>query len=276
MKQGDKITVTQFFSKWTDSYDREARLYPGLLVILPMVVLLACVFGPKHPVLISIVSIISFCGGPLLLARISRDFGKALEDQLYKAWGGKPSTQLLRHRDETIDKITKDRYHGALAKALNRPKPTVEDELRDAAAADDFYKAGTVWLISQTQDTKKHPMVFKEVKYYGFQRNMRGLKWIGTSIAALTMIAGLIHSKVLILQPFSVEIGVLPSLDVISVIPILVSLVMTLIWFMAITKASVKRSGFAYADRLLRSCDLIKISARRTVKHQENITAVTE
>jgi hypothetical protein len=58
-------------------------------------------------------------------------------------------------------------------------------------------------------------------------------------------------------------------MGVVDAIPMLVSVTMILIWLQIITKAPVKRAGFAYADRLLRCCDIVKASTRRAAKQQD-------
>jgi len=42
--------------------------------------------------------------------------------------GGKPTTQLLRHRDTTIEAVTKRRYHLFLAGKINEAFPDAAQE----------------------------------------------------------------------------------------------------------------------------------------------------
>ena len=43
--------MTTIFELVKDPYERKARVIPGLLVALPVLVPLLCVYGAKHPVL---------------------------------------------------------------------------------------------------------------------------------------------------------------------------------------------------------------------------------
>ena len=42
-----------------DPYVRQARLFPGLMVSLPLLVPLVCVYGARHPVLTGVVALLS-------------------------------------------------------------------------------------------------------------------------------------------------------------------------------------------------------------------------
>jgi hypothetical protein len=252
------MNPAQLLSRWSDSYDREARLYPALLTLLPLVLLLVCVFGAHHPTMVAFLSILVACGGPLLIARLARDRGKALEDRLIGMWGGKPTTIVLRHQDETIDALTKKKYHEVLGKALAAVPPTPESEKQDLAGADTFYRAATAWLISQTQDTKKHALVFKENKNYGFQRNLCGMKSIGVFMSIVAVFGSAAHTLFSLHTAGGVDLLRLKDIVIIDILPVSFSLLMLLCWCFLVTEKSVKRSGYAYADRLLRTCNIIK------------------
>ena len=54
--------MTTFFELVKDPYERKARVVPGLLVALPVLVPLLCVYGPKHPVLTGVIGLLGGCG----------------------------------------------------------------------------------------------------------------------------------------------------------------------------------------------------------------------
>jgi len=103
------MTLDDIVSKVADPYERPARLYPALLALLPLLALIMLVYGPKAAALTGAVTVAVSCGGLYLTTNLCRDLGKRLEEKLYRAWGGKPTTQLLRHRDATIEVVTKRR-----------------------------------------------------------------------------------------------------------------------------------------------------------------------
>ncbi|MEO8274487.1 MAG: hypothetical protein ABI620_10510, partial [Chloroflexota bacterium] len=79
---------------------------------------------------------------------MSREMGRRLEPNLFEAWGGKPSTQLLRHRNSTIDSVTKKRYHTFLATKINTAFPDEAQEKANPIAADEVYQSAIRWLLN--------------------------------------------------------------------------------------------------------------------------------
>src|SRR5258708_35210862 len=112
------MTLDDIVAKVTDPYDRQARLYPALLCLLPLLALMALLYARNASALTGVVTIAVSCGGLFLMTNICREMGKRLEDKLYREWGGKLTTQLLRHRDDIIDPVPKLRYHPFLPRKI--------------------------------------------------------------------------------------------------------------------------------------------------------------
>src|SRR5271163_4898840 len=144
------MTLDDIVAKVTDPYDRQARLYPALLCLLPLMALVALLYAPNVSALTGVVTLAVSCGGLFLTTNICREMGKRLEGRLYREWGGKPTTQLLRHRDDTIDSVTKRCYHAFLAARINAAFPDTEQEKSDPAKADETYQSGARWLLGHT------------------------------------------------------------------------------------------------------------------------------
>src|ERR1700733_13228133 len=125
------MTLDDIVARVTDLYDRQARLYPALFCLLTLLVLVALLYAPNSSVLTGVVTIAVSCGGLFLMTNICREMGKRLEDKLYREWGGRPTTQLLRHRDGIIDSVTKRRYHAFLAAKINAAFPDTKQEKND-------------------------------------------------------------------------------------------------------------------------------------------------
>ena len=130
------MTLGDLVAKVTDPYERRARLYPALLVLLPLFAMVALLYAPQAASFTAALTIAVSCGGLYLLTNLSREFGERLEERLFQRWGGKPTTQLLRHRDKTIDAVTKRRYHSFLASKINHSFPDEEQERNNPEAAD--------------------------------------------------------------------------------------------------------------------------------------------
>ncbi|WP_175948827.1 hypothetical protein [Burkholderia pyrrocinia] len=236
-----------------DTYDRAARLYPSLLCLVPVVAVAAGVYGASLSINSALVTLVTSFGGLFLLMSLSRDLGKRLEPGLYASWGGKPTTQVLRHRDSTLDPVTKKRFHGFLERHLDVTFPTVDEEAADQLGADGVYESGTQWLLGKTRDRAKFPFVFRENVNYGFRRNCLGLKPVGFLIAVLALAWTLAAAGAL--SAAGVSIQKIAEATIGAKVALAVTLGMAFVWIFLITKGSVRRVAFAYANMLLRACD---------------------
>jgi hypothetical protein len=93
----------------SDGYERKARLYPALVLLLPMLAGAVATTAASVSGLQFLAITIGRCGGAFLLAQLARDAGKRGEPGLFDSWGGMPSVALLRQDDHRIDAITKVR-----------------------------------------------------------------------------------------------------------------------------------------------------------------------
>src|SRR2546425_593492 len=81
-----------------DAYTMKARVYPALLVLLPLFLSTLAWAPTAQKGLGSVVSIVVTCGAAYLLSELGRDPGRNREARLFALWGGKPTTLALRHR----------------------------------------------------------------------------------------------------------------------------------------------------------------------------------
>ena len=101
----------------------------------------------------AVVGIVAAAGFWALLAQLGRDGGKRKEPKLFNDWGGKPTTQLLRHRGTHLDTATKGRYREALSSLIAGINlPSAEAEAADWRSADDKYESCARFLREQTRD----------------------------------------------------------------------------------------------------------------------------
>ncbi len=253
----------EFVDKLIDPYDKQARLYPGLIVFIPIAVLVVFLYGGQNLFASSLLSILGFSGAAYLLASTARNAGKRIEERLFTAWGGKPTTQLLRHSDLRIDMHTKERIHLILSQGIGKQLPTLDQEIAKPSDADELYKACVVWLINNTRDIKKFPLVFKENIAYGFRRNMLGLKTIGIFVAVISIFWVLLYAQVFTFTTPYFNFGNLLQADIKTLVPLIVSTIILIIWILLVNESSLKQVSYAYAERLLHSCDTL---AQKTSK----------
>lgn len=260
MKAWD-VNWSALFEKLLDPYDVKARLFPGLLVLVPAIALLVLLYGRQSPAVVGLATVLSSCGGPYLLASFVRTWGQHAQDRLFQKWGAQPSTILLRHRDGMLPPQTKLRYHKLVESHLAVVMPTAEEELRSPGAADAAYVAAGDALRPLTSDRKKYPFVFKELVAYGFNRNAYGVRWVGLTVALMTILAATLHAGALLLSPITLDPAALEN-DHIMVI--VLGLGMACLWSLHFTGATVRMAGVSYAKKLWEALEKIQRRPSRT------------
>ena len=240
--------MTTIFELVKDPYERKARVVPGLLVALPVLVPLLCVYGAKHPVLTGVIGLLGGCGAIYALASVARGRGKQLEEMLVAKWGGMPTTIALRHRDKFLDGVSKQRYHSAITVKLGIVLPTAEEELASPDKADDIYVGATKRLRELTRSNKQ--LLLKENIAYGFHRNMLAMKPVGVVSCILGILYGLLIAKVLHVAPPHFEPAHLADPGLAAGMTLLVSLALLAAWLLYFDQGAVRRMGFVYAERL--------------------------
>lgn len=168
-----------------DRYTVMARVLPARVVALPFATI-AYAWSPFDVTLAKgSLALTVFIAVGYALSHLVRDAGKRLEERLLVAWGGWPSTAVLRHRDTTFDAVTKSRFHQrAVDLGAVERMPSTSDETTDPAGADVVYSAVATWLRARTRNAKEFPLIFEENINYGYVRNALGAKWCGVGVAA--------------------------------------------------------------------------------------------
>jgi hypothetical protein len=234
-----------------DPYARQARLYPALIVILPAALLIVVWFPALWTTWGALASLASSFGLMLLLAQVARDRGKKLEVSLYDAWGGKPSVVLLRHRDSRIDEHTKTRYRAFLKGKLPQlTLPSADEERANPEAADAVYQSVTTWLLTQTRDTKRFAILFRENISFGFRRNLWGLKPVGI---AITLAAGCLSLAAMGYRHWLEQSAPNPEVAIVTAAVWL----LLVIWIVVVNPTWVRLPADAYGLQLLAACDTL-------------------
>jgi hypothetical protein len=174
------------WGSWLDEYDREARLVPALLALLPLVLAAVGLGFEKNAILVTVVGILLAVGLPMIVAKQVANRGRALEESLFAKWGGPPTTlalllpaigpagEVLRQRRARLEHLT------------GIGLPTASTLTHTDA---DVYKAAVRWLIENTRDRSKFPVVWAELKSYGFERNLLGMRTVGVITSAISAVA---------------------------------------------------------------------------------------
>lgn len=232
-----------------DEYSLNARVRPALLALLPIAAFVYLIFPQLYEVLIGALSLCVIFGLVTVLAHLCRSAGKKAEKRLFKDWGGRPSTIILRHRDDYLDMATKERYHKYLAKNIDGwLAPTLEEELRNPTLADNSYNSAVRWLLERTRNQKHYSLLFKENINYGFRRNCYGIKWLALALTALPIAS--ILGDVLIDSVSFININ-----SPLTWVSLTLSILLFFWWLFVVTEPWVKDAARRYATRLLAACE---------------------
>lgn len=246
--------------KLLDPYNRQARLFPALLTLLPPVAT-ALAWMPdlaKPSVGGAALTLVATCGGLYLLSDLARSRGKRLEPQLLTAWGGWPSTRLLRHCDPELSEVAKDRYRGALTAKIGLSWPTAADELADPGRADETYRSATDWLREQTRGSE-HGRLLAENTRYGFRRNLMGLRSWGIVLCLLALVGSTLGLGVVSDWSATNFIRQIANGDELGKLAAAGLAICALsAWLFGVNEAWVKKAANEYARTLLASCDTLK------------------
>lgn len=233
-----------------DEYEIRARLFPALIVTLPVIVCAYCLFPGVRTVRGATTGALVEASVLFLLAKVARDQGKRIEARLYLAWEGKPTTAMLRHSDARLDPLTKERYKLVLSKISGITFPTTEQEAMDKEGSDIVYASAVKALIERRR-TKSYRLLFLENCNFGFMRNLYGLRGLGYALAVATLILD-----------FGIFCFQRARTNDSEWLSIAVSCLTLILLFMYATEAAVKRTAEAYAEALLRTCEEPRGSAK--------------
>ncbi|UUM29002.1 hypothetical protein NQU59_07950 [Acinetobacter colistiniresistens] len=81
--------------------------------------------------------------------------GNLIQQPLFTKWGGAPTTLILRHSNNELDKYTKQRYREKLVSLVSNFKNVTERaERSNPANADQYYISAINYLKEKTRDSK--------------------------------------------------------------------------------------------------------------------------
>lgn len=238
-----------------DPYDRKARLYPALLVLLVPVSALTLVAPVFSNQIAGLASLATALGGLMLLSSLGREWGKRKEPKLFESWGGTPTTLMLTRATSQLDQFTLDRYRKVLEDEVTGLEfPDAENEAKNPEKIASVCESAVKWLREATRDTKKFALVFAENTNYGFRRNLLGVRHLALILCVFTLAATALHAW---LYSAGNVLAVTPQ----SWSSAAVSIVGIVVWGTVINADFVKTTAFAYATALLATCDSPHLSA---------------
>jgi hypothetical protein len=174
-----------------DSYDLKARLALGLIVALPLLV--DAVYAAPDASSWPMFTVGGACSLALIygLGRFARARGNAIEPELWRQWGGQPSTRLLRNRDSHFGEDVKAAVRNALAREFSVELPTPDEEAINADRADKAIVDAFRRVRSYLRQHDPDGLWSKHNADYGFCRNLLGCRkaWAVVALAATVFAA---------------------------------------------------------------------------------------
>jgi len=241
-----------------DRYDRNARLYPAFLCLLPIFVVVALGLPQAWTLLGGLASLVAACGSVFFLAQIVRYLGRRIETRLGDRVGRARSAVLLSHSDTHIPVDTKARYHRYLADHGIKV-PDREAEIADPATAYQGFRSAVDWLLEHTRKGATASMLHSENISYGFRRNLLGLKPVAVVLLILALAANVYPLITRDDQSRMVAAGVVELLLLLALVA----------WLYVVRPAFVEDASLAYAQRFLAQCENARgVTTRRKQKAQ--------
>ena len=172
--------------KFLDPYELKARIAPGLILSVAVLVDVVC----AAPLLsnLPLFAASGICSLALIygLGNFARARGEAIEPRLWDRWGGPPSTRFLRYRDQQFGDGLKSSIREELSSRFAVKLLTADEEAKNSDLADkeivDSFRQVRSYLRKNDPDGlwQKHNIE------YGFCRNMLGCRigWVFLSFAA--------------------------------------------------------------------------------------------
>jgi len=181
-----------------DEYTRRARLYPVVLLVLPIALAISSMVGGQlfdtletKGQLLTSGMLLSLIGGALLTLtdQVGRA-GRRHEPYLFQIWGGAPLAAAINGHGSEEHRVSWVRIRQFLANKINAGGEATSE------AANDRCRDLETELKSLTRDKVRFRRILDENIQYGFRRNMYGLKsWgigfaiVSTAMALLLMFA---------------------------------------------------------------------------------------
>jgi hypothetical protein len=194
--------------------------------------------------------------GAFALGQLARDAGKAIEPRLWASWDGPPSVRMLRHRDPTFPAGSKSLMHRRLIElGVVDQIPSEAEEQQDPVHADEVYRTCSDWLRRKALELKsKAPfdVVHSENIYYGFRRNLLGIKRYGlalTGAACAVAVAAFFFDR----KP---------------IIDLVLMLFLGAYLLFGVTEAAVKSAADEYAKRLLDAIQALDVPRKSAPKQR--------
>jgi hypothetical protein len=232
---------------WLDKYERQARLVPGLLALLPVAVTVTALGLRQAPVVSAVVSLLSLVGGPVVLADTVRSLGLKTQDYLCASWGGAPTTIALRLRETASNDVQRNIWRRAVQEVTGIQLASARSEAANPGRSDQKIEAAVSRVRELTRDGQRSYMAQAENRGYGYRRNFYAVRNLGRLVALL----GLIVILGFVLWP--TISGKQSDVQAAYILGALVNATIAAGWYALPSAQRVRQAGDKYAYQLLQA-----------------------
>ncbi|SHJ80441.1 hypothetical protein SAMN02745136_00922 [Anaerocolumna jejuensis DSM 15929] len=187
-----------------------------------------------------IITFVAYALSGLIILFSRRKSGKILNECFPN---GLPAQQYLMPSNSHLNKCVKERYYNFFKNHLADFTLSQNDEEMKKQT-----DSAVTWLISQTRNSSKFPLIAEENMDLGFAYNLLGIKSIGICLCTLM----LIFNSITIVAYCKFDLTINLNLVIYCLISDVLCLMM---WIILINKSLVISCAKKYAHALLSSCD---------------------
>lgn len=224
--------------KLLSPYELRARTLPGMLLVAPVIALLAVLLPIAHSW--QALTAIGFgwfaLGFPI--GQWLRDVAQPKQAALFTAWGGAPTTQLLRWSDSTLSNEEKAIARNSILRLGEFKWLDAAQERANPGEADAYLKAIVSMILAAA---RRHPEHYERMDrasaHFGFQRNCFFSRFAGSMISVG---AAIICNACLAIPGLTVDVSLLIVLEGFC-------LGMLLFWMLGVSPRRMRVSAEAFA-----------------------------
>jgi len=170
-----------------DKYERNARLWPALIVISPVLLAVAATLPTTGQGMAQYaVAAALVVAGLYALMQVVRHLGRAIEKSLWASWGGPPSTRFVLWSDSTFSSDWKEIVHSVVSSSLSIRFLSPDGEQENPSHAAKLIGDAFAQVKSVLKMEKPDGEYQTHNAEYGFARNLLGGCIPGAVLAGLS------------------------------------------------------------------------------------------
>lgn len=234
---------TEGIMKLISPYELRARTFPGVLMLAPAAAVSFILLPFLHSATAAGTAALFWLACAYVVGQGMRDRAEPQQKALWSAWGGSPTTQLLRWSNTEISRQEKVQTRSTVLGIGGFQWPDEAEEAAKPAEADEHY---TVLVKAVLSDARRHPDRYERQDranaHYGFQRNCYYSRSIGVLIASVSAIL----AGISMFFP-----GLVADWKLVAVVD-LVCIAVLLFWIFGITAGRLRQSADTFAIEVFR------------------------